>query len=224
MDRELFVSEQIKQQGLLPLYYHDNSTVCIRIARALFDAGIRCFEFTNRGDKALENFKELVKEKNSAMKESLLGVGTIKTSNDASKYIEAGADFLVSPVFDNGVGDTAYLNKILWIPGCMTPSEINMSQQAGCTLIKLFPGNVLGPSFVEAIKPLFRDLDFLITGGVDATEESIVSWFKAGVVGIGMGSKLISKSVLEKEDYEGLKTKAKQLVAIIQKIKTAGQI
>ena len=219
MDREQFVREQIKQQGLLPLYYHDNPTVCIRIANTLFEAGVKCFEFTNRGDKALENFKELVKEKNSSMKESLLGVGTIKTSDDATKYIEAGADFLVSPVFDSGVCDTAYLSKVLWIPGCMSPSEINMSQQAGCTLIKLFPGNVLGPSFVEAIKPLFRDLDFLITGGVDATEESITAWFKAGVVGIGMGSKLISKAILEKEDYEGLKAKTREVLSIIRKIK-----
>jgi len=220
MDREQFISEQIKQQGLLPLYYHDNSAVCIRVANALFEAGVRCFEFTNRGDKALQNFKMLVKEKNSSMKESLLGVGTIKTSDDATKFIDAGADFLVSPVFDNGVCNTAYLNKMLWIPGCMTPSEINMSQQAGCTLIKLFPGNVLGPSFVEAIKPLFRDLDFLITGGVDATEESITAWFKAGVVGIGMGSKLISKDILKKEDYEGLKAKTKEMLSIIRKIKS----
>ena len=221
MEREQFTIQQIKLQGLLPLYYHDNSTVCIRIANALFEAGVKCFEFTNRGDKALENFKELVKEKNSS-KESLLGVGTIKTSDDATKYIDAGADFLVSPVFDSGVCDTAYLNKMLWIPGCMTPSEINMSQQAGCTLIKLFPGNVLGPSFVEAIKPLFRDLDFLITGGVDATEESITAWFKAGVAGIGMGSKLISKAILEKEDYEGLKAKTREVLAFIRKLKSEG--
>src|SRR5688572_23891960 len=71
MEREKFTIEQIKQQRLLPLYYHDNPTVCIRIANALFEAGVKCFEFTNRGDKALENFKELVKEKNSSMKESL---------------------------------------------------------------------------------------------------------------------------------------------------------
>ena len=220
MEREQFTIQQIKQQGLLPLYYHDNPAVCIRIANSLFEAGIKCFEFTNRGDKALENFKELVKEKNSSMKESMLGVGTIKNSDDATKFIEAGADFLVSPVFDSGVCDTAYLNKMLWIPGCMTPSEINMSQQAGCTLIKLFPGNVLGPSFVEAIRPLFRDLDFLITGGVDATEESISAWFKAGVVGIGMGSKLISKDILKNEDYERLTAKTGEVLSIIRKIKS----
>lgn len=220
MDREQFISEQIKQHGLLPLYYHDDPKVCIRIAQSLYEAGVKCFEFTNRGPKALENFKILVKEKNVGMKDSLLGVGTIKNSDEAAKFIDAGADFLVSPVFDSGVCDTAYLNKILWIPGCMTPTDINMSQQAGCTLIKLFPGNVLGPSYVEAIKPLFRGLDFLVTGGVDATEESIRAWYKAGVAGIGMGSKLITKEILQKEDYEGLKAKTREVISIIRKIKS----
>ena len=103
----------------------------------------------------------------------------------------------------------------------MTPTEIHVAEQAGCRMIKLFPGNLLGPSFVEAIKPLFPDLDFVITGGVDTTEENIKSWFKAGVCGVGMGSKLISKAVLETGDYEKLKTTTKDVLGIIKKIKSA---
>ena len=153
------------------------------------------------------------------MKDLLLAVGTIKTAEQARQFIDAGADFLISPFFDAAVCDEAYLQKIVWIPGCTTPTEIHVAEQAGCTMIKLFPGNTMGPSFVEAIKPLFPGLDFVVTGGVDTTEENIKSWFKSGVCAVGMGSKLISKDVLEGGDFQKLEAVTKEVLQIIQKNK-----
>ena len=221
MERELEVITQIKVAALLPLFYHDDEKVCLEIVSALYSAGIRCIEFTNRGEQALKNFRELVKQRDANMKDLLLATGTIKTAEDAKQFIEAGADFLISPFFDTGVCDEAYMQKIFWIPGCMTPSEIHVAEQAGCKMIKLFPGNVLAAGFVEAILPLFPDLDFVVTGGVDVREENIKSWFKAGVAGVGLGSKLISKEVLKIKDYAALEAKTKEVIAIIRKIKTA---
>jgi 2-dehydro-3-deoxyphosphogluconate aldolase/(4S)-4-hydroxy-2-oxoglutarate aldolase len=80
--------------------------------------------------------------------------------------------------------------------------------------VKLFPGNVLGPGFIEAIRPLFKDVHFLVTGGVDATEQSIMSWMKAGAAGVGLGSKLITKDVLQQKQFETITTKISQLHAI----------
>ena len=219
MEREQELIEEVKQIGLLPLYYHDNVEVCLKVANTLYDAGVKCIEFTNRGEHALNNFKQLVKLRDEKMKGMLLAIGTIKTGTDAQKFVDAGADFLISPIFDNSVCDTAYLNKTLWIPGCTTPTEIHVAQQAGCKLIKLFPGNVLGPGFVEAIMPLFSGIDFTITGGVESTEENLRAWFKAGVKVVGMGSKLITKEILKNGDYEGLITKTKEVLSIINKIK-----
>ena len=219
MEREQQIISQIKKDAVLPLFYHDAASTCIDIAKTLYEAGIRCIEFTNRGAQALQNFKQLVKQRDAEMKDLLLATGTIKTADQAKQFIDAGADFLISPFFDSAVCDEAYMQKIFWIPGCMTPSEIHVAEQAGCRMIKLFPGNTLGPGFVEAILPLFPDLDFVVTGGVDTTEENIRSWFKAGVAGVGMGSKLISKDVLQKKDYAALKAKTKEVVSIIQKIK-----
>jgi len=221
MEREQQLIEEVKQIGLLPLYYHDNAEVCLKVANTLYDADVKCIEFTNRGEHALENFKHLVKLRDEKMKGLLLAVGTIKTGTDAQKFIDAGADFLISPIFDSSVCDTAYLNKTLWIPGCTTPTEIHLAQQAGCKLIKLFPGNVLGPGFVEAIMPLFSGIDFTITGGVEATEENLGAWFKSGVKVVGMGSKLITKDILKNGDYDGLKTKTEEVLSIIRKIKSA---
>jgi 2-dehydro-3-deoxyphosphogluconate aldolase / (4S)-4-hydroxy-2-oxoglutarate aldolase len=219
MDRNETIKQVIRKQGLLPLFYHPDQEVCIEITRALFDVGIRVIEFTNRGEAALSNFRAIVKERNSSMKDLLLAVGTIRTSTEATSFIEAGADFLVSPVFDADVADIAYIQKILWIPGCMTPTEIHEAEKAGCTLIKLFPGNMLGPSFVSAIKELFPKLEFIPTGGVDTAKKNLEEWFSAGVCAVGMGSKLISKKQLEKKQYDKIATETKKLLKTLRSIK-----
>jgi 2-dehydro-3-deoxyphosphogluconate aldolase/(4S)-4-hydroxy-2-oxoglutarate aldolase len=207
------VSQHILSSKLIPLFYESDVQVVIDVVKALYAGGIRTIEFTNRGPQALDNFKALIALKNE-MPDLYLGIGTIKSEEDAKKYIDAGADFLISPVFDASVADIAYLHKVLWIPGCMTPTEIHNAQVAGCNIVKLFPGNVLGPGFIEAIKPLFSDIHFLVTGGVDATEQSIMSWLKAGAAGVGLGSKLITKTVLANKEYDVLTATSKQLLSI----------
>jgi 2-dehydro-3-deoxyphosphogluconate aldolase/(4S)-4-hydroxy-2-oxoglutarate aldolase len=217
MEREAALINQIKNEGMLPLFYHDDVNVCEYVLQALYNGGVRCVEFTNRGVHALPNFKHLVTLK-TTMPGLILGIGTIKTPQDATSFIEAGADFLISPCFDASVADVAYMHKVLWIPGCMTPTEIHVAQKSGATLIKLFPGNVLGPGFVEAIKSLFTGIDFLVTGGVEPTEQNIGAWFKAGVVGVGLGSKLITKDVLANKNYTQLEIQTKELVRLIKKV------
>lgn len=217
MEREAALINQIKNEGILPLFYHDDVTVCENVLQALYNGGVRCVEFTNRGVHALPNFKHLVSLK-TTMPGLILGIGTIKTPQDATSFIEAGADFLISPCFDASVADVAYMHKVLWIPGCMTPTEIHVAQKSGATLVKLFPGNVLGPGFVEAIKTLFTGVDFLVTGGVEPTEQNIGAWFKAGVSGVGLGSKLITKDVLANKNYKQLENQTKELVQLIKKV------
>jgi 2-dehydro-3-deoxyphosphogluconate aldolase/(4S)-4-hydroxy-2-oxoglutarate aldolase len=207
------VSQHILSSKLIPLFYESDVQVVIDVVKALYAGGIRTIEFTNRGPKALDNFKALIALKNE-MPDLYLGIGTIKSEDDAKKYIDAGADFLISPVFDASVADIAYLHKVLWIPGCMTPTEIHNAQVAGCNIVKLFPGNVLGPGFIEAIKPLFSDIHFLVTGGVDATAQSIMSWLNAGAAGVGLGSKLITKTLLANKQYDELTTTSRTLLSI----------
>lgn len=205
----------VKKVKLLPLFYHDDITVCKEIIKALYKAGIRCIEFTNRGPQALEHFKLLLAHRNEHYADLVLAIGTIQNQKEAQAFIEAGADFLISPIFDQSIADAAYLHKKLWIPGCMTPTEIHMAESAGCDLIKLFPGNVLGPGFVTAIKPLFPSVSFIVTGGVDTSTENLTAWFKAGVVGVGMGSKLMSEEVLASKNYAALETTTAKALAII---------
>lgn len=209
----------VKKVKLLPLFYHDDITVCKEIVKALYTAGIRCIEFTNRGPKALENFKLLLAYRNTNYPDLVLAIGTIQHQKEAEAFIEAGADFLISPFFDQSIADVAYLHKKLWIPGCMTTTEIHMAENAGYDLIKLFPGNVLGSGFVSAIKPLFPSLSFMVTGGVDTSKDNLTAWFKAGVVGVGMGSKLVSEEVLVSKNYTFIESEAAKVLEIINTIK-----
>ena len=158
------------QQKILPLYYHDSADVSVEILKALYGGGIRILEYTNRGEAALENFILLRKAVDKTMPDLQLGIGTVKTKKQAGKFIDAGADFIVAPSINEEVGEAAAKEKLLWIPGCMTPTEIARAENAGADIVKIFPGNLLGPSYINSIRDLFPDLRFIVTGGVEAEE------------------------------------------------------
>ncbi|RYY59367.1 MAG: bifunctional 4-hydroxy-2-oxoglutarate aldolase/2-dehydro-3-deoxy-phosphogluconate aldolase, partial [Chitinophagaceae bacterium] len=183
MDNQENHIARVKSQGVLPLFYHPDPVVCTDVVRALYKAGIRVIEFTNRGEAALANFKVIAGLK-AELEGLVIAVGTIRTADQARKFMDAGADFLISPVFDADVADLAYINKVLWIPGCMTPTEIHHASKSGCRLVKLFPGNVLTPGFVSSITELFPEMEFMPTGGVEVEQENINAWFNAGVCAV----------------------------------------
>lgn len=183
----------IQQHPIIPVFYHENEEECKAVVKACYDGGIRVFEFTNRGAKAPENFKALLEYRDQHFPDLQLGIGTIKNVAQAQQYLALGADFLVSPIVKEDIAKLAQENGVLWIPGCMTPTEISFAEELGASLIKLFPGDTLGPGFLKAIKPLFPALKFMPTGGVDVTKENIDNWLNAGVSALGFGSKLFLK-------------------------------
>ncbi len=213
------IIDAIIEQGMLPLYYHEDAETTLELARSLYKAGIRVIEYTNRGENAIDHFKLLIQERDKNMPGLLLGIGTIKTTADANNFLYAGADFIICPIVVPAVAAIVHKAGKLWIPGCMTVTEIAMAEEAGATLVKLFPGNILGCAFVSAIKDLFPNLLFMPTGGVDTTRENIEGWFNAGVCAVGMGSKLISKNFMETMDYATIEHETRQVLELIQQIK-----
>ena len=219
MDKKAQILELVPRQGVLPLFFHKDAEVSVEVMRALYEGGIRAIEYTNRGEAAFVNFKQMKEVRDKEMPEMMLGIGTIKNGEQARNFIEAGADYIISPGFVKDAADEANKAGLLYVPGCMTPTEIIVAEQYGCQFIKLFPGNLLGPDFMSAIKELFPNLMFMPTGGVDLDKENISGWFKAGVRAVGMGSKLISKSLLEQKDYAKIASMTKEVVEIISSIK-----
>src|SRR5690606_4710322 len=157
------VLELILEQGMLPLFFHPSESITINTAKALYDAGVKVLEYTNRGEEALTNFGKLKAEALKSMPDLKLGIGTIKTPEEAQSFIDAGADFIVAPTINPEVASKATEAGLLWIPGCMTPTEISLAQRHGALLIKIFPANILGTDFISSIKDLFPGQAFMPT-------------------------------------------------------------
>ena len=204
--------------GVLPLYYCHSQTVSIDIARVLYSSGIRAIEYTNRGSAALENFTAMKKTLAEALAGLHLGIGTIKSKEEAEAFVKAGADFIVSPIVNPAVAAVAKDAGIPWIPGCMTPTEIFQAQQLGAPVIKIFPANILKPEFLRSIRGLFPGQKFIPTGGVEIEENNIRAWYNAGVAAVGLGSNLITEAIIAQGDYETLAKQTALALQIVRKI------
>ncbi len=213
------VLDGIIAQGMLPLFFYPDAGVSAEITRTLYRAGIRVLEYTNRGAAALDNFKLLKQLQQKEMPELQLGIGTIKSRQEAEAFISAGADFLVAPIINPEVAQLASDAGLLWIPGCMTPTEIYTAQSLDAPLIKLFPANILGLEFLASVKELFPGQLFMPTGGVELEQQNIAGWFRAGVCAVGIGSKLISKQVLEQKQYDQLYHDVQKALQLVQMAK-----
>jgi|TARA_Y100000739_G_C20569430_1_gene446980 2-dehydro-3-deoxyphosphogluconate aldolase/(4S)-4-hydroxy-2-oxoglutarate aldolase len=212
------VITQMKESGLIPLFYNSDINVAKKVLKSCYDGGARLLEFTSRGDFAHEIFQELNKYASKELPEMILGVGSITDGASASLYLQMGANFIVTPVLREDIAIICNRRKVLWSAGCGSLSEIAKAEELGCEIVKLFPGNIYGPEFVKAIKGPQPWTSIMPTGGVSTDPENLKSWFEAGVVCVGMGSKLISKDIVLNKKYIELTQKVSKTLNIIKKI------
>ncbi|MBX9852727.1 MAG: bifunctional 4-hydroxy-2-oxoglutarate aldolase/2-dehydro-3-deoxy-phosphogluconate aldolase [Cytophagaceae bacterium] len=213
------VALKMKESGIVPLFYHDDLSLCKEVIMACYKGGAKVFEFTNRGEFALDHFKELKKYFSRECPDLALGIGTVLDPSTASVFILAGVDFIVSPILNEELVKVCNRKKVLCLPGCSTLSEISKAEELGVEIVKLFPAEQLGPAFVSAMKAPLPNTLVMPSGGVDLSEENLSAWFKAGVYCVGMGSKLITKEIIDKRDFKSLGANLKKGREIIQKIK-----
>ena len=215
----LEVIEQMKESGMVPLFYHKDIGVAKAVLKACYDGEARLMEFTSRGDFAFEIFNQLIKYAIEELPGMILGVGSVTDAAAASQYMLAGANFIVTPVFREDIAIACNRRKVLWSPGCGSLTEIARAEELGCELVKLFPGSTYGPGFVKAIKGPQPWTSIMPTGGVSTQVENLKAWFDAGVTCVGMGSKLISKEILAEEAYPKLTQDVRKTLEIIQELK-----
>ena len=213
------VASVMKENGMVPLFFHSDVELGKKILKACYDGGARLMEFTSRGDFAFEVFGELNKYAIKELPGMIMGVGSVTDAAAASLYMQLGANFIVTPVLREDIAMVCNRRKVLWSPGCGSLTEIARAEELGCEIVKLFPGGTYGPGFVKGIKGPQPWTSIMPTGGVSPTEENLKGWFDAGVTCVGMGSKLISKEVIQNEDYAGLEKTVRETLEIIKKLR-----
>src|SRR5512138_1577380 len=207
--------------GLVPLFYNGDLETSIELASACSRGGGKVIEFTNRGELAYPVFTELVRHFAKADPSMILGVGSIIDAPTAALCLASGANFTVGPSFNPEIARLCNRRKILYMPGCATETEISTAEESRAEICKIFPGETVGgPAFVKAVMAPCPWHRLMPTGGVEATEESVSVWIKAGAAAVGMGSKLVSAQAVKDKDYDGIAAKASQCVEWIRKART----
>ena len=212
---KLAVLNKMAEAPMAPVFYSGDAEIAKNVVKACYDGGVRCFEFTNRGDFAHEVFAEVVKFAAKECPDMAVGVGSVVEPATAALYLQLGACFVVGPLFNPEVARTCNRRQVAYIPGCGTVSEVGAAQEAGCEVVKVFPGDVLGMKFVKGLLAPMPWTKIMVTGGVEPTEENLKGWMAAGAFAVGMGSKLFPKDVVAAGDWKTVADKCHEALTIL---------
>jgi len=216
----LQVYQAMESTGIVPVFYHKDVEVCKSIVKACYDGGARVFEFTNRGDRAHEVFRDLIEWTESNLPEMILGTGSVVEAGTTALYIQLGSNFIVSPLMNEDMAKVCNRRKVAWSPGCGSVSEISKAEELGAEVVKIFPGSsVGGPDFIKAVTGPCPWTNIMPTGGVSPTQENLEKWFAAGAYCVGMGSKLFEKDANGQFDYKATTATVKSAIEIIQGVR-----
>ncbi|UCD38411.1 MAG: bifunctional 4-hydroxy-2-oxoglutarate aldolase/2-dehydro-3-deoxy-phosphogluconate aldolase [Fidelibacterota bacterium] len=181
-----------------------------KVIEAVYQGGVECIEITMTVPNAVEVIGEVSKVMGDT---ALIGAGTVLDADTALATIKAGAEFIVSPVFDRDVLDIAHTHDKVVIPGAFSPAEIVSAWNAGADVVKIFPATVLGPRYVKDIRGPLPQIRLCPTGGV--TVDNAGEWIAAGAACVGIGTNLLDKKAIAEERFEVLTQRAQRMVASI---------
>ena len=202
--------KQICDAGVVAVIRAHSKDQLVGLTEALLAGGVSGIEVTTSTPKAIAGIEMLADRFGDS---AVIGVGTVIDPATARDAIAAGAQFVVSPVLDEQIiALTRRYGKVI-IPGAFTPTEILRAWTAGADVVKVFPSTVLGPGYFKDILAPLPQLRLTPTGGVDL--KNAADWIKAGAVFVGVGSSLVTKDALAKNDWPAVTANAKAFVEAI---------
>lgn len=202
------VLEEVKAQGVVAVIRAKDHEEALGYIEACLGGGLLALELTY----TIPNVCELIKYVSKKYEQAIVGVGSVLNRKMAIDAIEAGAKYVVSPGFSNEVNTACAEFETLYLPGCMTVTEVMTALEKGNKMVKLFPGEAFGPKYVKAVKAPIPHVEVMPTGGVSI--DNVEEWFKMGVSCVGVGSSLFNAGSLE-----DIKNLAKEFVTKIEKIR-----
>ncbi|MFY8330540.1 bifunctional 2-keto-4-hydroxyglutarate aldolase/2-keto-3-deoxy-6-phosphogluconate aldolase [Vagococcus carniphilus] len=177
---------KIRNAQIVAVIRGSKKSEALDVSRKLLESGIKSIEVTLTTPNALEIVTCLKQEYQN--QESIIGAGTVLDKESALLFIQAGAEFIVSPVFDVEVCSLCHLYQIPYIPGCMTVNEMKNALVAGVDIVKLFPSNQFEPTIISSIHAPLPQVTIMPSGGVNS--ENLLDWFQAGAEVVSVGGEL----------------------------------
>ena len=204
----------LRDIGIIPVIRCDSADIAVRVADVLVEAGLRAIEVTMTVPNAIDAIRALAGRAGRSHARAVIGAGTVIDASAARSAIEAGAEFIVSPGLVPDVIETAKAAGVVVLPGALTPTEILAAARAGGDLIKVFPAQAVGgAAYIRALRGPFPELLLVPTGGVDL--HNVADFIRAGATAVGVGSELVSRDALAREDWTGIALCAEQFIAAV---------
>ena len=201
--------QRLCAQGVVAVVRASSSEQLLDVARALLAGGVDCIEITMTTPNALE----VISTCRKTLGDAFVGVGSVLEPETARKAIDAGAQFVVSPIFNPKVVEAAHQHDCPCVPGAFTPTEIHRATEAGADMVKVFPAGMFGPKFFKAVLAPMPHLKLTPTGGV--TLDTAAAWIAAGAQTLGIGSSLVTKSALASGNFREITDLASRYVQIV---------
>jgi 2-dehydro-3-deoxyphosphogluconate aldolase/(4S)-4-hydroxy-2-oxoglutarate aldolase len=205
------VTAAIERAGVVAVIRIKDPNKVRAVAEAIAEGGVHAIEVTMTVPGAIGLIADLAPRMPEGF---LLGAGTVVDAETAANVIDAGAQFIVSPVFRRSVISACHDRDVPVTPGCLTPTEILDAWDAGADIVKVFPATALGPGYIKDVRAPLPQVKLMPTGGV--TVENAGEWIAAGAVAVGVGSALLDMKAIDAGDYAVLRGKAERIVANVR--------
>lgn len=203
------VISKITDSGLVAVVRADNTEQAKRITEAALRGGVSAIEITYTIPGATEVIRELAEE---FKEDILIGAGTVLDAETARIAILAGSQYVVSPYFSEATATLCNRYQIPYMPGVMTIEGVVKALESGADILKVFPGELMGPKVIKAIKGPIPQANLMPTGGVSV--DNVGEWISAGAVAVGAGGSLIGKPDID--GYDQITETAKRFIEQIQ--------
>ena len=202
--------EAIQQSGVVAVIRMKDAAKLRAVVDAIADGGVRAIEVTMTVPGAVDLIRTLAR---SLPPDILLGAGTVTDAATARAVIDAGARYVVSPVFRRDVIAACHERDVVAAPGCFTPTEILDAHECGADVVKVFPATALGPQFIKDVRGPLPQVRLMPTGGVSL--DNAGDWIRAGAVAVGVGSALLDGKAIDEGRYDVLTNNARRIVASV---------
>jgi 2-dehydro-3-deoxyphosphogluconate aldolase / (4S)-4-hydroxy-2-oxoglutarate aldolase len=205
------ITEAIEASGVVAVIRMKDPAKVQAVVDAIAAGGVTTIEVTMTVPGAVELIRALAPRMPAGF---ILGAGTVIDPDTAAKVIDAGAQFIVSPIFRRSVITACHERGVAVTPGCFTPTEILEAWDAGADIVKVFPATALGPGYIKDVRAPLPQVKLMPTGGV--TVENAGEWIAAGAVAVGVGSALLDTKAIDAGNYDVLRAKAERIVANVK--------